>query len=92
MSRMLIQDIVFLSLAGLTTIGLVFWCLSLYQFFKNRLTNLMLIIPIFTVLLPSVIGYPLRVPLFLIPSHWFYLILFLISTVIVIMDFFKNSK
>ena len=62
------------------------------QFFKNKFTNLVLIIPIFTVLLPSVIGYPLSVPLLLIPSHWFYLVLFLVSTLIVIMGFFKHTK
>ncbi len=62
------------------------------QFLKSRFTNLVLIIPIFTVLLPSVIGYPLNVPILLIPSHLFYLILFLVSTLIVIIGFFKHTK
>lgn len=62
------------------------------QFLKNRKPNLILIIPIFTVLLPSVIGYPLTVPLLLIPAHWFYLILFLISVLIIVVGFFSKIR
>jgi hypothetical protein len=52
------------------------------KFFQNKKTNLILIIPIFTVLLPAVISYPLTVPLALIPTHLFLLILFSISVLI----------
>jgi membrane-bound metal-dependent hydrolase YbcI (DUF457 family) len=53
-------------------------------FFKNNKTNLVLIIPIATVLLPSTIGYPLSAPLLLTEpplaiAHMFYLVLFIIA-------------
>ena len=53
-------------------------------FFKSNKTNLVLIIPIATVLLPSTIGYPFSSPLLLTePSlaiaHLFYLVLFTIA-------------
>jgi hypothetical protein len=58
-------------------------------FFKNNKSNLVLIIPIFTVLLPTFIGYPFSVPLlFTVPilalAHLFYLILFSVSVGIVL--------
>jgi membrane-bound metal-dependent hydrolase YbcI (DUF457 family) len=52
---------------------------DLFHFFRNSKLNLILIIPIFTVLLPTFISYPLRVPLLLILPHLFYLIIFSIS-------------
>jgi hypothetical protein len=50
-------------------------------FFRNNKTNLLLLIPIATVLLPTFIGYPFSKPLFLaLPimglAHLFFLILF----------------
>jgi membrane-bound metal-dependent hydrolase YbcI (DUF457 family) len=48
-------------------------------FFKNNKLNLVLVIPIFTVLLPTFVGYPSKVPLLLILPHLFYLILFSVS-------------
>jgi membrane-bound metal-dependent hydrolase YbcI (DUF457 family) len=53
-------------------------------FFKNNKTNLVLIIPIATVLLPSTIGYPFSSPLLLTEpplaiAHLFYLVFFSIA-------------
>lgn len=53
-------------------------------FFKSNKTNLVLIIPIATVLLPSTIGYPFSAPLLLTEptlaiAHLFYLVLFSIA-------------
>lgn len=53
-------------------------------FFTSNKTNLVLIIPIATVLLPSTIGYPLNAPLLLTQptlalAHLFYLVLFSIA-------------
>ena len=62
-------------------------------FFRRNLSNLVLAIPIFTVLLPTFIGYPLSVPILLVPPHLFYLVLFTIAVSILI--FFtpkQNSK
>jgi len=54
-------------------------------FLENRRSNLVLVIPIATVLLPTIIGYPFDKPLFLISpiisiAHLFFLVLFGIST------------
>ena len=49
------------------------------KFFRNSKLNLILTIPIFTVLLPTFASYPLDVPLLLVFPHLFYLVLFLIS-------------
>ena len=57
---------------------------DLFQFFRNRKLNLILAIPIFTVLLPTFISYPLSVPLLLVLPHLFYLVLFAISVSIVL--------
>lgn len=55
---------------------------DLAGFFKSYNSNLMLAIPIFTVLLPTFLGFPLVVPMLLIPPHLFYLLMFSISTII----------
>jgi hypothetical protein len=51
-------------------------------FFRNSKLNLVLIIPIFTVLLPTFAGYPLSVPALLVLPHLFFLVLFVISVLI----------
>jgi membrane-bound metal-dependent hydrolase YbcI (DUF457 family) len=56
---------------------------DLFHFFRNSKLNLILVIPIFTVLLPSFVGYPLRVPILLILPHLFYLVIFSISVSLV---------
>lgn len=48
-------------------------------FFQPRPSNLLLTIPITTVLLPTFLSYPLRVPLLLALPHLFYLIIFSIA-------------
>jgi hypothetical protein len=45
-------------------------------FFKAHQMNLILIVPTFTVLLPTVLNFPMNVPSLLVPPHVFYLILF----------------
>jgi hypothetical protein len=57
---------------------------DLFAFVQNRKSNLLLIIPIATVLLPTLASYPLQVPILLIPPHLFYLALFSLSVFIVI--------
>ena len=52
------------------------------QFFQKRLSNLLLIVPIITTLLPTFLAYPMTVPLLLVPGHLFYLVLFSISAAI----------
>ncbi len=61
---------------------------DLFVLFRNRKLNLILAIPIFTVLLPTFVGYPLRVPILLVLPHLFYLVVFTISVLIVVFRFF----
>ena len=49
------------------------------DFFKSNLSNLLLVIPVITVLLPTFTSYPLPVPTSLVYPHLFYLILFIIA-------------
>ena len=64
---------------------------DLFQLFRNHKLNLILAIPIFTVLLPTFASYPLDVPLLLVLPHLFYLVLFAISVLIVLKGFFADS-
>jgi membrane-bound metal-dependent hydrolase YbcI (DUF457 family) len=52
---------------------------DIYLFFRNSKTNLLLAIPILTVLLPSLLSFPVYVPFTLLLPHLFYLILFGVS-------------
>jgi membrane-bound metal-dependent hydrolase YbcI (DUF457 family) len=61
-----------------------------HVFFQNRKSNLLLVIPIATVLLPTFIAYPIIVPTALIPPHVFYLFLFSASVLIVIFRLFRQ--
>jgi membrane-bound metal-dependent hydrolase YbcI (DUF457 family) len=58
---------------------------DLFSFAQNKKSNLLLIIPIVTVLLPTFASYPLQVPIPLIPPHLFYLALFSLSVLTVIL-------
>lgn len=66
-------------------------------FFKNSKLNLVLIIPIFTVLLPTTIGYPFIVSIiftepFLGLAHLIYLVLFSIAVLTVLASLFKHRS
>jgi hypothetical protein len=61
---------------------------DIFQFFRNSKLNLILAIPIFTVLLPTFTNYPLSVPLLLVLPHLFYLVLFIISVLIALKGIF----
>lgn len=51
-------------------------------FFRKSKLNLVLVIPIFTVLLPTFAAYPLYVPFLLVLPHLFYLVVFTIAVLI----------
>ena len=61
---------------------------DIYTFFRKRKLNLVLAIPLFTVLLPTSIGYPLHVPFLMVLPHLFYLVLFAIAVLIALKDVF----
>jgi hypothetical protein len=73
-----------LTLFGMATI-VMYKTRDLFKFFRNSKLNLILTIPIFTVLLPTFLAYPLRVPILLILPHLFYLTLFSISVLLVVL-------
>jgi hypothetical protein len=50
-------------------------------FFQPHNSNLILLIPTFTVLLPTIVSFPLIVPILLLPPHLIYVFLFLVSIV-----------
>jgi membrane-bound metal-dependent hydrolase YbcI (DUF457 family) len=52
---------------------------DLFTFFQPHRSNLLLAIPVVTVLLPTFLGYPLKVPLLLALPHLFYLVVFSIA-------------
>jgi hypothetical protein len=58
-------------------------------FFQPRNSNLILLIPTSTVLLPTFLSYPLGVPALLILPHLVYLILFAVAIIIVLLHRFK---
>ncbi len=60
------------------------------ELFRKRLSNLLLIVPIVTTLLPTLFAYPLTVPLLLVPGHLFYLVLFSLSAAISLPLVFKK--
>ena len=64
---------------------------DLRLFFQNRKSNLLLAIPIVTVLLPTFVSYPLRVPIVLMPPHLFYLVLFSVSVLIGLIGILKKG-
>jgi hypothetical protein len=65
---------------------------DIFAFFQNNKSNLVLAIPIATVLLPTFVSYPLQVPILLITPHLFYLVLFSISIFIVIFRIPNRKK
>jgi membrane-bound metal-dependent hydrolase YbcI (DUF457 family) len=62
------------------------------QFFTQKKSNLLLAIPIVTVLLPTFASFPLRVPILLIPPHLFYLALFSTSVLAVLTRILKTKR
>jgi hypothetical protein len=64
---------------------------DLSLFFHNKKSNLLLAIPIVTVLLPTFVSYPLQVPFLLMPPHFFYLVLFSISVLSVLAGVLKKG-
>jgi membrane-bound metal-dependent hydrolase YbcI (DUF457 family) len=55
---------------------------DLHKMFQPHKSNLILAIPTFTVLLPTLTNYPLDVPILMIPPHVIYMIIFAVSIMI----------
>lgn len=61
------------------------------KFFQPHKSNLLLAIPTFTVLLPTILSYPLNVPVSLILPHLVYMLLFLAAIIIAIVRLLGKS-
>jgi hypothetical protein len=78
------------SLANITLEWLLFLAAAMVMlktrdmlvFFQPHGSNMILAVPVFTVLLPTFLAFPLHVPMALVPPHIIYLILFLTSLLI----------
>jgi len=60
--------------------------------FQAHRSNLILMIPIFTVLLPTFLSYPLSVPAWLIVPHLVYMVLFAASVIFELPRFFRSQR
>ena len=65
---------------------------DLQLFFQKKTSNLLLIIPVATVLLPTFLAYPLNVPILLVPPHLLYLGLFIIAIIAVFLNLSANKR
>jgi len=63
---------------------------DILDFFRQRKSNLILTVPIFTVLTPTFLSVPLEVPLWLVPPHIFLTLLFFVAILIEIRGLFKS--
>jgi len=60
------------------------------KLFQPHNSNLILIIPTLTVLLPIFLSFPLVVPTWLIPPHLVYMIIFLTSIIIILSKILRD--
>jgi membrane-bound metal-dependent hydrolase YbcI (DUF457 family) len=72
--------------------AIMFKTKDLFSFFQAKRSNLILMIPLFTVLLPTFAAYPLQVPLLLVVPHLFYLVLFSIAVVMEILRITRKDR
>jgi membrane-bound metal-dependent hydrolase YbcI (DUF457 family) len=66
-------------IAFLTVLFIMVKAKDMARFFQPHNSNLILAIPTFTVLLPTFLSIPLDVPVWLIPPHLFFVVLFLVA-------------
>jgi membrane-bound metal-dependent hydrolase YbcI (DUF457 family) len=73
-------------------ITIMFKTKDLFRFFQAKRSNLLLTIPILTVLLPTFAAYPLEVPLLLVAPHLFYLAIFSTAVTIEIVQITRKTQ
>ena len=62
------------------------------KFFQAHKSNLLLSIPTFTTLLPTLASFPLGVPLLLVPPHIFYTVIFSIAIILAVSLFLVRKS
>jgi hypothetical protein len=85
------QNVALETMLFISAIALLLVTRDLSSLIRPRLSNLILAVPTFTVLLPIFLSYPLQVPGFLILPHLAYMILFLASILISIVGLLRKS-
>lgn len=76
----------------ISSIALLVITRDLFTLFKPNLSNLILAIPTFTVLLPIILTFPLQVPIPLILPHVTFMILFIIAMIVTLVRILKRGK
>jgi hypothetical protein len=61
-------------------------------FFQRHMSNLILAIPTFTVLLPPILSFPLIVPILLVPAHIVYAIMFSAAIILAVVSIIENPR
>ena len=72
--------------------AIMFKTKDLFLFFQAKRSNLILTIPILTVLLPTFAAYPLEVPILLVAPHLFYLAIFSIAVAVEILRITRKNR
>jgi hypothetical protein len=62
------------------------------KFFQTHKSHLLLSIPTFTTLLPTLASFPLGVPLLLVPPHIFYTVIFSIAIILAVSLFLVRKS
>ena len=76
----------------LTSIIIMLKAKDTVTLFQPHKSNLILVIPTFTVLLPTFLSFPLNVPAWLIPPHLAYISIFSASIIIDLIKTLKNNS
>jgi hypothetical protein len=71
-------------IAFLAAIVIMIKTRDITKFFQTHKSNLLLSIPTFTTLLPTLARFPLGVPLLLVPPHIFYTLIFSIAMILAV--------
>ena len=84
------QNVALEAMLFISTIALLLVTRDLSSLIRPRLSNLILAVPTFTVLLPIFLSYPLQVPGLLVLPHLVYMVLFLASILISIVGLLRR--
>ena len=79
-------------IAFLAAIVIMIKTRDITKFFQTHKSNLLLSIPTFTTLLPTLASFPLGVPLWLVPPHIFYTVIFSIAMILAVPRVFKTFQ
>jgi len=85
------QNVALETMLFISAIALLLVTRDLSSLIRPRISNLILAVPTFTVLLPIFLSYPLQVPSLLVLPHLMYMVLFLASILISTFGLLRRS-